>query len=369
MPCYHPLKAWPIGLTDNGKTKYKITPFEVHHVEIDGNGKIVPVSSDFVSPYRRKAILDYTQIPCGQCVGCRLEYSRQWANRCMLELEYHDSAYFVTLTYDDEHIPKSMYSDPETGEAFDSLTLSKRDFQLFMKRLRKAFPDDKIRFFAAGEYGSQTFRPHYHAIIFGLHLDDLKVYKRSSTGFVYYNSPKLQRCWSIREPVPKSKDCITPLSSDMEWVYKPLGYCVVANVSWETCAYTARYVMKKLKGPEAVFYDDHNIEAPWTLMSRKPGIARQWYDDHPDCYDFEYINIATDNGGKKFRPPKYFDKLYDLEHPEEMAEIKAIRKRMAEEAVKVKMQKTTLSFLEALEVEERAKINKIKKLKRSVDDA
>lgn len=66
-------------------------------------------------------------------------------------------------------------------------------------------------------------------------------------------------------------------------------------------------------------------------MSRKPGIARQWYDDHPDCYDYEYINISTDKGGKKFRPPKYFDKLYDVDEPEKSAELKAIRKKMAED--------------------------------------
>ena len=104
----------------------------------------------------------------------------------MLELQYHDSAYFVTLTYDDFHIPKAYYPDPETGEVHTSYTLCKRDFQLWMKRLRKKFSDDKIRFFACGEYGGQTKRPHYHAIVFGLHLNDLVKYKTVKEGDSYY---------------------------------------------------------------------------------------------------------------------------------------------------------------------------------------
>lgn len=128
MACYHPLTAIinPNSTTINGKKSIKIVPplFDTSKVPADLIMKI----------------------PCGQCVGCRMEYSRQWANRCMLELQYHDSAYFVTLTYDDKHVPRSYYADKETGEAYTSLTLVKRDFQLFMKRLRKRFENDHIRF-------------------------------------------------------------------------------------------------------------------------------------------------------------------------------------------------------------------------------
>lgn len=342
MPCYHPLlrvQYYPQGHPND--TNVKVVPY------------VDDVKHAFFEQFRY-VVLDSTQIPCGQCIGCRLDYSRQWANRCMLELEYHDSAYFVTLTYDDAHVPRSFYGDPDTGLACPSLTLRKRDFQLFMKRLRKAHPDDKIRFFAAGEYGDKTCRPHYHAIIFGLQLNDLTVYKRSPDGqFIYYNSADLQRSWSVWD-----------VSREM---YVPLGYAVVAPVTWNTCAYTARYVMKKLKGKEAQFYSDFNIESPFTLMSRKPGIARQWYDDHPDCYDYEYINISTPEGGKKFRPPRYFDKLYDLDNPEESAELKEVRKKMAEASKAAKLEKTSLSYLDMLQVEENAKMDKLKKLIRSVD--
>ena len=262
----------------------------------------------------------------------------------MLELGYHDSSYFCTFTYDDEHVPRTFYPDPETGEALPALTLKKRDFQLLMKRIRKRFEADKIRFFMAGEYGSETFRPHYHAIIFGLHLDDLIPYKTVREGgeyYTYYNSPSLQECW-------------------------PYGYVVVGEVTWESCAYTARYVMKKMKGKEAEFYDKHNIQPEFTLMSRRPGIARQYYDENPNLYDFDKINISTPKGGRSFRPPRYFDKLYDVECPEKSAELKELRKKLAVEAQKAKLQKTSLTSQELLKVQEEKQANRIKSLRRSL---
>lgn len=331
MACFHPLTAIVAQnqVSINGK---KVLKF------------LKPL--DDLSKYPPESIM---KIPCGQCVGCRIQYSREWANRCMLELKYHDSAYFVTLTYDDKHVPRSYYGDPETGEAMTSLTLLKRDFQLFMKRLRRHFENDHIRFFMSGEYGSQTFRPHYHAILFGLHLDDLVLYKQSPQGFAYYNSESLQKCWSDPE------------------TGEPLGFAVAAEVTWETCAYTARYVMKKLTGKEAEFYTNFNIQPEFTLMSRKPGIARQYYDDHPDIYKTEFINVSTEKGGLKFRPPRYFDKLYDLEHPEEMQTIKDVRQKMAAEAQKAKLQRSTLSADELLAVQERSLETKIKTLRRPLE--
>ena len=196
------MKAFEIGTLPSGKRNLKIVPYEVHHLEMDEKGKIRAVAVPEISPYRVKSFLNWFEIPCGYCDGCRIDRSREWANRCMLELQYHDSAYFITLTYNDDHVPVSYYADPETGEAQESLTLCKRDWQLFMKRLRKAFPDDQIRFYACGEYGSQTFRPHYHAIVFGLHLHDLvpvQDVQRGELGYQYFSSESLQRCWSVVE--------------------------------------------------------------------------------------------------------------------------------------------------------------------------
>ena len=335
LPCYHPLKAFVLGEKD-GKRLLKVTSYEVDHLERSREGFACMRSPSIGRP---GDVTEFIEIPCGKCSGCRIQRSREWANRCMLELEYHKSSYFVTLTYDDAHVPIHYYSDPATGEALPSMSLVKRDFQLFMKRLRKKFGEG-IRFFASGEYGSLTFRPHYHAIIFGLELDDLVPYKRSAQGFQYFNSASLQEVW-------------------------PNGFAVVAPVTWETCAYTARYVMKKLTGPEAEFYENFNIVPEFSLMSRKPGIARQYYEDHPDLYDHEFINISTEKGGRKFRPPKYYDKLFDVDCPEESARLKAVRQKMAAEAQKAKLQKTTLSYLDQLAVEERNQLARIKSLKRS----
>nr|CAI9750223.1 replication initiation protein [Gokushovirinae sp.] len=336
MACYHPLLAVDTGRTPEGK---KIIKF-LGYVPKDTD-KALLIDGRY---YDRSKLL---QIPCGQCVGCRLEYSRQWANRCMLELQYHDSAYFATFTYDDDHVPRTAYGDPATGEAIPALTLDKRDFQLLMKRIRKNFPNDKIRFFMSGEYGSQTFRPHYHAILFGLHLSDLTVYKTVKEGghyYTYYNSPSLQKCW-------------------------PKGFVVVGHVTWESCAYTARYVMKKLKGAEAKFYDDHNIVPEFTLMSRKPGIARQYYDEHPELYSQPNpeIIISTEKGGKKFRPPKYFERLFENENPVLAEEFREFRKAMASNAEASRLSRTSLDASEYRRVQESALESRLKSLRRGVD--
>lgn len=342
MSCYHPLKGFPVGKTENGKTQYKIVSYGTHHVELQGD-KWVPVKEPMVSSFATRFVTRSVDIPCGKCIGCRLDYSRQWANRCMLELEDHAESWFVTLTYDDEHLPRSVYGDSVTGEAHPVATLRKRDFQLFMKRLRKRFGDG-IRFFAAGEYGSETLRPHYHAIIYGLHLDDLEFYKKSALGFSYFNSPSLQACWSIDG--------------------KPIGYAVVGSVSWESCAYVARYIMKKQKGDTAHVYEDFNIEPEFCLMSRRPGIARNYYDTHPDCMQFDKINLSTDTGGKSFPPPRYFERLFDIDFPAESEVRKKKKKKIMEAQRELKKSLTDKEYCDMLEIEERSKLSRIKSLRR-----
>lgn len=348
MSCYHPLKAFLIGKHPSGKNKYKICSYDVDHVErINGTWYSVPTS--FRSSICDAVVRDFTEIPCGKCTGCRLEYSRQWADRCMLELEYHDSAYFVTLTYDDMHVPTNYYADPETGESNAVYTLKPRDLQLFMKRLRKRFPDDDIRFFACGEYGDNTQRPHYHVILFGLHLNDLRFYKRSDLNHIYYNSDSLQLCWSVR---------------DDNGVVHPIGHAVVAQVTWESCAYTARYVMKKLNGPMSEFYDTFNLEPEFTRMSRKPGIGHQYFVDHPDCVKNGHIHISTDSGGREIHPPRYYDRLFDLDDHETMAEIKQQRQQRAIDKKNIVMSNTSLSYTDYLSVCENNLKSRIARLKR-----
>lgn len=366
MPCNHPLKAWDIGLTENGKTKYKITPFSVNHIE-KRNGIWYNISEEFISPYHEAVRTKYVQIPCGKCIGCRLDYAKQWANRIMLEAQYHNEAYFVTLTYDDTHVPLSWYSDPETGEAKQAMTLRKRDFQLFMKRLRKwqdvqsvdndncfdsSVSSSQIRYFASGEYGSKSFRPHYHAIIFNLHLDDLVFYKFNVLGQPLYTSESLERVWSVKSSV---RGVLPPLTS-----YDRIGIVVVGKLSYESAAYTARYTAKKNNTQGDDFFETFNMEKPFTLMSRRPGIGRQYYDDHPEMFDYTTLNISTADGGKKVPIPKYFNNLFDVDEPIRSKELKAIRKRMAEVQAELKLERTDLDYESYLQVCENNLINKTK---------
>lgn len=269
MACFHPLKAYIVGRAEDGKKKIVFAD------------KYVPSESPYVP-----VPID---LPCGQCIGCRLQYSRMWADRCMMELESHDSAYFITLTYDDEYLPVSYYGDSE-GNPIKVYSLRKSDLQKFFKRLRKAFPDDHIRYYACGEYGDQTKRPHYHCIVYGLHLNDLVFYKRSNLKDLYYNSPSLSKVW-------------------------PYGFSVVGAVTWESCAYTARYVVKKIKGLGADFYDTFNIEPEFVVMSRRPGIGNDYFHSHPDLFDYKRITIGSDRGSVSFSPPRYFKQLLEQTDP------------------------------------------------------
>lgn len=365
MPCYHPLIGVDTGhRTESGKIDYDIKSMpesldpRIHKTMIYAPECVGQEHKWFV-PSTSEQGFPYIIIPCGKCIGCRLEYSRQWANRCMLELQYHKSAYFVTLTYDDYHIPVSHYPDKDTGEALESFTLCKRDLQLFLKRLRFKFSDQNIRYFACGEYGPSTFRPHYHIILFGLQLPDL-VPTVMLRGHQYYFSASLDACWSVATRVNSLFPGDKPSFSGKT----KIGLTSITDVTWETCAYTARYITKKLTGPMAEFYTDFGLAPPFVEMSRRPGIARQWYEDHPDYNDFDFINVSTPTGGKKFRSPRYYHKLFDLDYPEESARFKDVRQRIARAFVENQLAKSDLNYFEYLQVQERNFKSKIKSLKR-----
>lgn len=322
MACYHPLKGYDIGITKNLKTNYRITSYDTVMYDEKGNPR------------------DFVEIPCGKCVGCRLTYSRMWADRCVAEATLHDSSFFVTFTYNNENLPQVI--DKETGEIKSYGTLVKRDCQLMMKRLRKNYPyDNKIRFYLAGEYGDQTARPHYHAILFGLKLDDLILYKKTPLGFNLYTSQFMEEVWQHQ------------------------GHVIIADVTWETCAYTARYIMKKQTGPASDIYDELGIQQEFTLMSRKPGIAKEFFEMNKlDYLKYHEINVATPKGGRKISSIKYFDKFLDMEYPIEREEYKGKNKIHMEVIRNKKLQNTSLSYLEMLEVNEDVKKKRISNLPR-----
>lgn len=204
-------------------------------------------------------------VPCGQCIGCRLDWAGDWAARCEKEAKCWRSNLFVTLTYDDKHLPLGA-----SGRS----SVSKSEFQLFMKRLRKAHGDG-IRFFASGEYGEKSGRAHYHALLFNLDLPDKQLWK-STPGGPLFTSAELSRLW-------------------------PFGFSSIGAVTFQSASYVARYVMKKAKDNPDDFKDR---EPPFVLMSRRPGIGALWFDSYrADCVSVDGVIVGL---GKKRRMPRYF---------------------------------------------------------------
>lgn len=224
------------------------------------------------------------QIPCGQCAECRLKRSREWAVRCMHEASMHDFNCFLTLTYSDEKLrsPSLIYSD----------------FSAFIKRLRSRFPKDKFLHFSCGEYGETNpatgikdggiYRPHFHSILFGFNFPD-RVPCRLIGGAELFKSKLLDEVWSH-------------------------GDCRIGEVTFESCAYVARYAMKKVTGDLAKAHytiitpDGECIErAPEMLhMSKRPAIGRTWFEKFgAHAYAFDSV-IAR---GVEMQPPRYYDKL------------------------------------------------------------
>lgn len=220
--------------------------------------------------------------------------------RCVHESKLHEKNCYLTLTYDNDHVPYSHV----TGEQ----TLVKKHLQDFMKRLRYYLGDTKVRFFACGEYGENTHRPHYHVIIFGYDFEDKVLYKFSKDNFPYYYSPTLNKIWSH-------------------------GLCVVADVTFSSCAYVARYITKKITG-EAAKDVYEGIQPEFVNMSRRPGIGKLWFDKYSsDVYPYDEV-VINDNGKyRKMSPPRYYDNLYSENHVDEFAQIKDKRIERAERKV------------------------------------
>lgn len=334
MSCYNPrlmIRKKVLSLAADGSVRCDYGyEFARSHPGYDDDGSISSWTPDG----------DVIKVPCGKCIGCLLDRSRMWADRCMLEMQYHASNLFVTLTYDDVHVPVSYYPDPDTGEALPSLTLCRRDVQLFLKRLRRR-TGQKIRYFGSGEYGTNTYRPHYHLIMFGLSLDDLTLAGRSGTGYQYYTSALLSDTWQK-------------------------GFVSVAPATWETAAYTARYVTKKAGRVDPAFYETFNLVPEFSMMSTHPGIGRQYYDDHRDeIYSKGSICISTPKGGKKIYPCAYFDRLFALDDPDKFDIIKEQRIDYARTRERAKLTRTDLNEDQLNEVLQDYKTASAKKLLRN----
>lgn len=315
MPCYHPIEAW--DLTS------------------DFDNPLAPRDISFKGPnnlYERQQWIRQGRLlslPCRKCVGCRLSKSREWANRVVMEQLYHSESWFLTLTYDDEHLPRSFACDTSTGEIVSvHSSLVKSDLQKFFKRLRKS--GQVIRYFASGEYGTHTYRPHYHILIFGLHLTDLVPLRSNFAGSQYYTSDFISRLW-------------------------PVGYHILGQVTWQSASYVARYTMKKAShGYDRSLYDQASVEPEFQTMSLRPAIGRQYYDDHPEIFLYDRFSVSTPQGGRMMTLPEYFRKLYKAEYPVESFYSSRRRRLSAENAMHLKLLLTDKSYSDILSDEEEA---------------
>jgi len=299
MPCYYPVTLYKSRLGPNKET---------------GKWPLVGLRDG----YRDRS----EKVPCGRCIGCRLERSRQWAIRCVHEIQMKEDNCFLTLTYDNEHL---VYKDES-----EIPTLHPRDLQLFMKRLRKEFGNG-IRFFACGEYGGVTHRPHYHALIFGFDFKDKKYFTTSGDNHLY-TSDSLNRIWTH-------------------------GHCIIGNATFESAAYVARYIVDKKLGQQAEIYTELKIEPEFIRMSRRPGIGATWLQKYQsDVFPHDYVVIRD---GLKCKPPKFYSNRYELANPEQFKQIKSIRK---DEQAKSWKNNTT----EKLKIREYVKKQQIKNLTRKM---
>lgn len=226
------------------------------------------------------------ELPCGQCAGCRLDYARQWAIRCCHEAQMHDENCFLTLTY------RTM---PENE------SLQPKDMQLFLKKLRKSIEPKKIRFFQCGEYGDLSSRPHHHCLLFGHDFHDKLLIRHGE--YPLYQSATLDKLWTH-------------------------GFASIGEVTFDSACYVARYILKKITGEIA---EEHykGRKPEYTTMSRRPGIGKTFYEQFAsDLYNHDRC-VITDRFLAK--PPRFYDKLYEVDNPDHFNILREERQRKAKE--------------------------------------
>lgn len=265
------------------------------------------------------------KVPCGGCLGCKLERSQVWAQRCIHEASLHPNNCFITLTYNNENLPENGSINIKHPQKFmkdlRKKYVKKNPYNLKLAPQTHAYWQFKygIRFYLCGEYGDKNRRPHYHLILFN-HVFKDQIFWQNSNGIPLYRSKELESIWQN-------------------------GFSSIGEVTHQSAAYVARYILKKITGdclenPANKFYRHYeqinkttglitDLKPEFTNMSRKPGIGRNWYiKNKKDIYNNDTLYIKNRKG--KIVPakiPKYYDDIYDIEYPEEMARIKAKRKQ------------------------------------------
>lgn len=213
----------------------------------------------------------------------------------------HENNCFITLTFSPEELEKRK----------NPASLDVSEFQRFMKRLRKKYGKG-VRFFHCGEYGEKNKRSYYYALLFGVDFGDRELWS-TRDGVNLYVSDNLSKLW-------------------------PYGFSTIGDVTFESAAYVARYVMKKVRGEGA---PDHysnwidpitgeitEVKPEYATMSRRDGIGKSWFDKYKnDVFPNDYCVIR----GHEVKPPRYYETLLKQYYPEEHEQLKAKRKEEAPE--------------------------------------
>lgn len=281
MPCYSQQLAIPQpGKTKTGKTPYRF---------------IGKANSWWVREHG--APTNALHLPCRKCIGCRLEKSRQWATRLMHEIPAHNQACFLTLTYDDQNLPKNGSLDKTHLRAFFNDLRSRNSY----------YGKEKIKYFACGEYGDQTGRPHYHAALYGSigceGTDDLRTEEEPSrSGALQYSHADIAATW-------------------------PHGLHRISELSFESAAYVARYVLKKMSGPTSANHYGPRIPE---FQTSSNGLGKSHLIDSEgqpkwlsDVYPADHVVLP---GRGAFMPPPYYDRILEKVDPGLFEKVKAARK-------------------------------------------
>jgi len=287
-------------------------------------------------------------VKCGRCIGCRLDKSKEWALRCVHEAQMHSENCFITLTFNEDYVKGSV--DPQ-------------DLKLFLDRFRKRISPRRIRYFACGEYGEKYLRPHYHMCIFGFDFPDKVLISQGHHKL--YSSEMLSDLWSY-------------------------GFSSIGDLTFDSAAYVARYVLKKLNSSDNVYQDmvDYSkacsewkddkffsgvLRSPSSVikdlsyagrrpefvrMSLKPGIGSAWYDQFKsDIYPGGFAVLPS---GKKSSLPRFYDLKYDTENSLDMALMKCYRIAKATNC--------NDNSVDRLIVREEVKLSKINSLNRGFEN-
>ena len=298
----------------------------------------------------------YQKIACNNCWGCQLQKSAEWATRIILECEetknstpiwdekkkkiLHPSNYFITFTYDDEHLHKpEELVDETTGKVYKNDgtwqggILVENDMKEMFNSMRKYFERKGhvgIKYYYCGEYGENTHRSHFHAIIMNLPLDITEFYDThiDKNFKAHWKSHEVEKWWNK-------------------------GMIDIAEVEWSCAAYVARYTMKKLgKTKDTEYYYSQGKTPEFVRMSNRPGIGRRYYERNKDkIYERDEIIQRTVKGNVgSIKPPKAWDKKFKEEFPKEWEKIKKSRENAIKRSNRITREITDYTDYETLKI-------------------